>query len=140
MYAPVLIDEADDRLDAFPRAVELGYRGVSVKNCKGVFRALINRGRCDLSREKLFQSAEDLTNLPVVALQQDLATIAALGLQHVERNGHHYFRGLDHLPAAVASDALAAHPDLYTRDDHGVVLRIEGGRLQIGSLQQTGYG
>ena len=32
---------------------------------------------------------------------------------HVERNGHHYFRGLDHLPSEVAAEALAAHPDLY---------------------------
>ena len=67
---------------------------MSVKNCKGVFRALLSRGLCELADDGSFQSAEDLTNLPVLALQQDLATIAALGLPHVERNGHHYFKGL----------------------------------------------
>ncbi|MHC4990005.1 MAG: mandelate racemase, partial [Planctomycetota bacterium] len=139
-HAPVLIDEADDGIEAFPRAVELGYRGVSVKNCKGVFRALLNRCLCVSSADELFQSAEDLTNLPVVALQQDLATVAALGLAHVERNGHHYFRGLDHLPAVEAGDALAAHPDLYERDDRGVILKIRDGCLQLDSLQQPGYG
>ena len=139
-YAPVLIDEADDGLHAFPRAAELGYRGVSVKNCKGVFRALINRGLCDLSQGRLFQSAEDLTTLPVLALQQDLATVAALGLTHVERNGHHYFRGLDHLSADEAHCALASHPDLYKHDAQGVSLRIEDGQLRLGSLQGVGFG
>ena len=139
-YAPVLIDEADDGLGAFPRAAELGYRGVSVKNCKGVFRALINRGLCDLSEGRLFQSAEDLTTLPVLALQQDLATVAALGLTHVERNGHHYFRGLDHLSVDEAQCAMASHPDLYKHDKKCVSLRIEDGQLRLGSLQRVGFG
>jgi hypothetical protein len=143
-YAPVMIDEADATDDAFPRAIALGYRGVSVKSCKGVFRALVNRGRCDRDpAARLFQSAEDLTNLPVLALQQDLATHAALGLEHVERNGHHFFRGLDHVPRAEAKDALAAHPDLYRRDPgpgDRIALRIEAGRLALGSVTGSGYG
>ncbi len=139
-YAPVLIDEADDGLEAFPRAAALGYRGVSVKNCKGVFRALINRGLCDLSEGRLFQSAEDLTTLPVLALQQDLATIAALGLTHAERNGHHYFRGLDHLSLDEAQCALVSHPDLYEYDGQCASLRIEDGQLRLGSLQRVGFG
>ena len=137
---PVIIDEADCGIDAFRLAVGLGYRGVSIKNCKGVFRALINRGLCDVLEGDLFQSAEDLTNLPVVALQQDLATISALGVSHAERNGHHYFRGLDHLPAALAQAALAKHPDLYLAHGDGVAVRIEDGRLQVGSLLCPGYG
>ena len=48
-------------------------------------------------------------------LQADLATVALLGIAHVERNGHHYFRGLGHLPEAEKAAALAAHPDLYRR-------------------------
>jgi hypothetical protein len=137
--APVLIDEADADLDAFPRAAALGYRGVSVKNCKGVFRALINFGRCRRNA-KLFQTAEDLTNLPVVALQQDLATVTTLGLAHVERNGHHYFRGLDHLGRGAAEAALAAHPDLYERREGTVALRIEQGRLRVASVHRAGFG
>lgn len=135
----VIIDEADTGVDAFPRALASGYRGVSAKNCKGVFRTLANRLLAE--RRGGFLSAEDLTNLPVVALQQDLTTIAAIGLTHVERNGHHYFRGLDHLPPADVDAALASHGDLYTRTgDRGAALRIEDGCLEIGSLQCAGYG
>jgi hypothetical protein len=134
---PVILDEADHGIEAFPRALELGYGGVSVKNCKGVFRALLNRGLCAVRGG--FQSAEDLTNLPLLPLHQDLATVAALGLEHVERNGHHYFRGLDHLEERERESALAQHPDLYVERDGLVQLSIEGGRLAIGSLQEVGY-
>lgn len=136
--APVILDEADHGIEAFPRALELGYKGISVKNCKGVFRALLNRGLC--TRHAAFQSAEDLTNLGVLALQQDLATHAALGLTHVERNGHHYFRGLDHLPVREARAALQQHADLYSEHNGCISLRAEQGRLDVRSLQRTGYG
>ncbi|MAG57408.1 MAG: mandelate racemase, partial [Planctomycetes bacterium] len=142
-FAPCIIDEADVDVGAFDRALACGYRGISVKNCKGVFRALVNRGLCEIrstSDAPLFQSAEDLTNLPVVAVQQDLATHAVLGLDHVERNGHHYFRGLDHLPSSERDSALDAHGDLYEVRDGSAQLRIEGGVLAIGSLQTPGYG
>ena len=43
---PVIIDESDDSLDAFPRAKALGYRGVSSKTCKGIYKLLINAARC----------------------------------------------------------------------------------------------
>ena len=43
---PVIIDESDDTLDAFVRARELGYHGVSSKTCKGLYKSLINRARC----------------------------------------------------------------------------------------------
>src|SRR5258706_530114 len=50
---PVIIDESDDSLDAFPRAKALGYKGVSSKTCKGIYKSLINRARCDAwNREK----------------------------------------------------------------------------------------
>jgi hypothetical protein len=138
--APLVIDEADDGTDAFPRAAELGYRGVSVKNCKGVLRALRNRALCAASQGVLFQTGEDLTNLPVLALQQDLATQALLGLADVERNGQHYFRGLAHLPRPEAEAALAAHPDLYQRQAGAIALRIASGQVALGSLDRPGYG
>jgi len=138
--APVILDEADAGLDAFPRALALGYRGVSVKNCKGVFRAFANRALCVVRGDGSFQASEDLTNLPVLPLQQDLATVAALGLPHAERNGHHYFAGLEPVPAAEAEGALAAHPDLYERAGDRIRLRIRDGSLALGSLQQPGYG
>ncbi len=139
-FAPLVIDEADVGLEAFPRAAELGYRGVSVKNCKGVFRALVNRARCERSGGALFQTGEDLTNLPVLPLQQDLATLAALGIGEAERNGHHYFRGLDHLPIEEARAALVVHPDLYQGRPGVIALRIVAGRISTGSLAGPGYG
>lgn len=137
---PLLIDEADDSIDAFARALELGYRGVSVKNCKGVFRALGNRALCLAHGEGAFQTSEDLTNLPILPLQQDLATVGALGLPHSERNGHHFFSGLDVLPRAEAEAALAAHPDLYERRDGRIRLRIEKGRLSLACQDEVGFG
>ncbi|HET6367804.1 MAG TPA: enolase C-terminal domain-like protein [Pseudomonadales bacterium] len=143
---PMLIDESDAELDSFPTAVRLGYRGVSTKNCKGIVKSLLNRslverdnrGRAPSTR--LFMSAEDLTNVPVVPLQQDLTTVRALGIGHVERNGHHYVRGLAHCSSAERAEATRRHPDLYEGDAREARLRIEGGRLRVGSLAVPGYG
>lgn len=143
---PVIIDESDDRPEAFAKAVSLGYRGVSHKNCKGVLKSLTNRRRvrelnAAAGRELYFQTGEDLANLGVVQLQQDLASVSALGITHVERNGHHYFHGLDHLPAGEPERALAAHPDLYERRGESVCLRVRDGLIDCGSLTACrGYG
>lgn len=139
-FAPVIIDEADHGPEAFPAAVALGYRGVSTKNCKGVFRALANRGLTEVLGENLFQSAEDLTHLPLWGLQQDLATVALLGLEHVERNGHHYFCRLDHLAPAEVKSALASHGDLYRRGGGSAELAIADGAISIASLGCEGFG
>jgi hypothetical protein len=141
---PVIIDESDADLDAFPEARARGYRGVSSKACKGFYKSLINRGRCVLwnreaGHEAYFMSAEDLTTQAGLALQQDLALVSLLGLEHVERNGHHYVRGLAALPPAEQRALLGAHPDLYV-DDRGLVrLRITRGRLDIRSLACAGF-
>ena len=42
---PVIIDESDGTLDAFPAHRPLGYTGVSAKSCKGLYKALLNRAR-----------------------------------------------------------------------------------------------
>ncbi|MAE28467.1 MAG: enolase C-terminal domain-like protein [Planctomycetota bacterium] len=139
-HAPLLIDEADLDTWSFPEAVALGYGGVSVKACKGVFRALLNAGICHTRGGGLFQSGEDLTNLPLIALHQDLCLMSALGIEHLERNGHHYFRGLDHLPQSAIAYALDAHADLYARDGRSAHLTIQDGRLNIASLQCPGFG
>jgi hypothetical protein len=83
---PVIIDESDDSLDAFPRAKALGYQGVSSKTCKGIYKSLINAARCAEWGEGYFMSGEDLTVQAGLALQQDLALVSLLGLTHVERN------------------------------------------------------
>jgi hypothetical protein len=84
-------------------------------------------------------SAEDLTTQPGLALQQDLALVSLLGLDHVERNGHHYVRGLAALPLGEQAAWLTAHPDLYVRDRDLVRLRITQGRLAIASLAIPGF-
>jgi hypothetical protein len=142
---PVIIDEADDRVSAFREATLLGYRGVSHKNCKGIYKSLHNLAlaaahNARVGRAELFLAAEDLTNLPVVPLQADLASVALLGIAHVERNGHHYFRGLGHLSDAEKTAALAAHPDLYERRGGEVFLRITEGMVECASLQVPGMG
>jgi L-alanine-DL-glutamate epimerase-like enolase superfamily enzyme len=142
---PVIIDESDDALDAFPRARALGYRGVSSKTCKGLYKSLVNRARCAAWNEEAgsdpiyFMSGEDLTIQPGLALQQDLALVALLGLTHVERNGHHYVNGMAGLPPGEQSAFLAAHPDLYEKSHGAVRVRIEDGMLAIGSLDCPGY-
>jgi len=142
---PVIIDEADGWLGAFREAVGLGYRGTSHKNCKGIYKSLQNKAFIALYNKRaggpaLFLSGEDLSNVPVVALQADLASMALLGISHVERNGHHYFRGLGHLSEAEKMDALTLHPDLYEHRGDEAFLKITDGKLACGSLQVPGMG
>ena len=141
---PVIIDESDDALEAFPRARALGYRGVSSKTCKGLYKSLVNRARCAAwnaaeGAERYFMSGEDLTIQPGLALQQDLALVALLGIAHVERNGHHYVNGMADLAAVEQEAFLAAHGDLYERSHGAVRVKIRDGRLAIGSLGCAGY-
>ena len=141
---PVIIDESDDSLEAFLRARELGYAGVSSKTCKGLYRSLINAARCarwnrEQGTERYFMSGEDLTVQPGLALQQDLALVSLLGLRHVERNGHHYVNGMAAAPDSEQSEFLAAHPDLYQRSHGAVRPLIRAGMLAIGSLECPGY-
>jgi hypothetical protein len=138
---PVIIDESDDALDAFPRARALGYRGVSSKTCKGLYKSLLNAARCATwgSDPGFILSGEDLTIQPGLALQQDTALVSLLGLTHLERNGHHYVNGMAGLPQAEQEAFLAAHPDLYERSHGAVRVRIEDGMLAIGSLDCPGY-
>jgi L-alanine-DL-glutamate epimerase-like enolase superfamily enzyme len=139
---PVIIDESDADLDAFPRALALGYDGVSSKSCKGLYKSLINAARCAQRNEsgaRCFMSGEDLTTQAGLAVQQDLALAGFLGLDHIERNGHHYVDGMAGLPAAEQAAFLAAHPDLYARSHGAVRLRMADGMLAIGSLGCPGF-
>ncbi len=140
---PVIIDESDEALDAFPRARALGYRGVSSKTCKGIYKSLLNSARCAAwnrgTDPNYFLSGEDLTIQAGLALQQDLALVSLLGLTHVERNGHHYVNGMAGLPAAEQEAFLSGHPDLYERRHGAVRVRIAEGMLELGSLGCAGY-
>ncbi len=143
----MLIDESDGDLDSFKRAVSLGYSGVSSKNCKGLIKALTNQALARYHSEQpgirrpYFLSGEDLVNLPVVPLHQDLTHAAALGISHVERNGHHYVRGLDHLSAPERSACVHSHAALYSeREGALVALNVQGGQIDVSSLQVPGLG
>ena len=139
--APLLMDEADGTLAAFANGRALGWSGVSSKACKGVYKSLINRARCerwnkDAGQPLHFMSAEDLTCQAGLSVQQDLALVALLGITHSERNGHHYGRGFGDAPETEQRAFSNAHPDLY---DSAHRLRIERGVISIDSLFAPGY-
>jgi hypothetical protein len=131
---PLIVDESDADYDVFPRARELGYRGISSKTCKGVYRAVLNAARCIQWGGGYFVTGEDLTCQAGLALQQDLVLVAALGLSHVERNGHHYVDGFGDAPGSEQAAFLSAHPDLYHRQDGRVRLVIRNGAIALDSL------
>ena len=137
-----IIDEADDSYDAFPAAKALGYRGISSKSCKGIYKSIINATRAQkwsADGEKFFVAGEDLTCQAGLAVQQDLALGALIGVTHAERNGHHYVDGFADTPAPEAEAFLSAHPDLYVRDGNAIKLSIHDGDLKTGSLTSAGF-
>jgi hypothetical protein len=137
-----IIDEADDSYDAFPMARALGYRGISSKSCKGIYKSVINATRAATwsgKSEKFFVAGEDLTCQAGLCVQQDLALGALIGVTHAERNGHHYVDGFGDTPLAEAEAFLSSHPDLYVRDGDKVRLAIHDGDLLTGSLTSEGF-
>ena len=137
-----IIDEADDSYDAFPAARALGYRGISSKSCKGLYKSIINATRAakwSADGETCFVAGEDLTCQAGLAVQQDLALGALIGVTHAERNGHHYVDGFADTPAAEADSFMAAHPDLYERRSGKIRLAIHDGDLLTGSLTAPGF-
>ncbi len=142
---PLLIDEADGDLCALPQALRLGYSGVSHKNCKGILKGLANLASLHRANSadggRRFISGEDLVNVGPLALTQDLAMQALLGVGHAERNGHHYMAGLSMWPAPVQAAALAAHPDLLRRHERGFpALAVRGGELSLATVNSAPFG
>src|SRR5262245_31230706 len=141
---PIIIDESDGAVGDVPRALELGYAGTSYKNCKGIVKGLANV--CLLAARTrpghvLILTGEDLCNLGPLALQQDLAMMALLGIIHVERNGHHYYRGLSMLPDVWQEALLTEHCDFYSRHTDGFAhLRIVDGKLSLESVNRAPFG
>ncbi|MBS0223792.1 MAG: mandelate racemase [Proteobacteria bacterium] len=137
---PVIIDESDGELSSFPMALTLGYAGVSSKNCKGFYKSILNASRVARLGQGYFMSAEDLTTLPGVSLQQDLALVSLLGMTHVERNAHHFVDGMSFASVAEQKAFAAAHPDLYAiADGKPARLKAPGGKLALGSLGVPGF-
>ena len=143
---PIIIDESDATLDSAFTALQLGYSGTSHKNCKGILKAtahrcLINHRNAIENTKRYQMSGEDLVNIGQVALLQDLAAQAALGITSVERNGHHYFHGLTPFPQQISQLMLAQHGDLYTAMDNGYArVNITNGELNLASLNAAPFG
>jgi len=141
---PLIIDESDAETESLRRALACGYAGTSHKNCKGVFRGVANACRLAQLRRGAgtwLMSAEDLTTIGPVSLLQDLAVQAALGNESVERNGHHYFRGLSFWPESIQRQMLEQHGDLYSRTPEGVTaLRVEKGKINLGTINAAPFG
>ena len=140
----LIVDESDGAVGDVPRALALGYSGASHKNCKGIVKGLANAAVLHARRRSgadVVLTGEDLANLGPVALLQDLAMMALLGVTHVERNGHHYYRGLSMFPKDWQDAALASHGDLYRRHEQGFpALRVAAGRLDLGTVNAAPFG
>lgn len=137
---PVVLDESDASDEVMEEALGLGYAGVSIKGCKGIYRALHSAAIAAERRsrgEPVILSSEDLTCQPVVGLHQDLSLVAALGIVHTERNGHHYVRGVGALPDDLVGRVLASHGRMYTEHGGVVRIRIEGGTLDVRDLDRA---
>lgn len=146
----LIIDESDATLEGARIALASGYVGTSHKNCKGVFKGIANaclirhRQLTDPARPYIL-SCEDLSNVGPVALLQDLAVVASLGIGHAERNGHHYFAGLSALPDDLQAEMLASHGDLYRphrapRGEDFPSLAIRAGRVNVASVTSAPFG
>ena len=139
-HRAVIIDESDGELSSFPKALALGYAGVSSKNCKGFYKSILNAARVAKLGAGHFMSAEDLTTWPGVSVQQDLALVSLLGLAHVERNAHHFIDGMGFAPEREQLAFVAAHPDLYEKKDgRPARLKAVGGKLALRSLDVPGF-
>ena len=134
----IIIDESDGDLNSSVKALKCGYTGTSHKNCKGIFKSVTNA--VYLKHKNGIQSAEDLCNVGPVALQQDLAVAAALGIPHVERNGHHYMPGLSMFPDDIQLDAMRYHGDLYSSSHGYPSLKIESGLINLSSVNSSPFG
>jgi hypothetical protein len=138
-----IVDEAESGYDTFPKALALGYRGISSKACKGLYKSLLNGARAAKwtkeGRGEAFVAAEDLTCQAGLGVQQDTALAAFHGIAHVERNGHHYVEGFADTPPTEVRAFLRAHPDLYEQRQGKVRLVLRDGALSLGSLSQPGF-
>jgi hypothetical protein len=141
---PLIIDESDGAIGDLPRALALGYTGTSHKNCKGIVKGIANACLLEKRRRErkpVVLTGEDLANLGPVALLQDLAMMSLLGIEHVERNGHHYYRGLTLWPEDWQDAIFASHKDLYTRHGEGFVcLNIIKGQVALESVNSAPFG
>ena len=140
----VIIDESDATLESLSQALSIGYAGTSHKNCKGIFKGIANACLLEHNRRNGTQtvmSGEDLCNVGPVAVIQDLAVMATLGIESVERNGHHYMAGLSQFPERTREQVLNAHDGLYKTSETGwPTLAICNGEIDLTSVNTQAFG
>jgi hypothetical protein len=142
----MIIDESDSDLNSLETALDCGYNGTSHKNCKGIIKHVadacwLEHLRRIHTERRYILSGEDLANIGPVALLQDLAVMANLGISHVERNGHHYFPGLSMFPADLQRKLVREHPDLYEANETGFsTVRIADGAISTRSVIRAPFG
>ena len=67
--------------------------------------------------------------------------MGTIGADHVERNGHHYFRGLSMFSDDVQEAVLASHDDLYRRHADGfVTVDVSDGTIAFDSVLAAPFG
>jgi hypothetical protein len=136
---PVILDESDDHAGVLERGLTLGYRGISSKACKGIYRSLHSAARIAREPQRLLLSGEDLTCQAGLAVQQDTLLAASLGVTHIERNGHHYVDGFGVAPEAEARAFAGAHAGFYNLTQGRPHLAVHGGQLDLSSLHVPGF-
>tara|TARA_R110002096_G_scaffold215310_13_gene403169 strand:- start:1484 stop:2896 length:1413 start_codon:yes stop_codon:yes gene_type:complete len=144
---PMVIDESDGELGSLRRALELGYSGTSYKSCKGVIKGIANA--CLLAHLRrqapdcqFLMSGEDLATVGPVTLLQDLAVMAALGISHVERNGHHYFKGLSAFPVSIQETVNTTSSGLYhsQKERDFSAFTIRHGQVDLADVNDASFG
>lgn len=141
----MIIDESDGSLDDLPLALRLGYNGTSHKSCKGIVKGLANAALLKLRAPQMKRppilSGEDLANVGPVSMLQDLAMMSVLGIPHVERNGHHYFRGLSMYPEELQTEALRCQTGFYRHHGLGFpTLDVQDGMIDLTSVNAAPFG
>jgi hypothetical protein len=136
---PVILDESDDHAQAFDEGLALGYRGISSKACKGLYRSLRNAVQVAQSPADRLLSGEDLTCQAGLAVQQDTLLAASLGITHIERNGHHYVDGFGVAPEAEAQGFARAHAGFYDDTSGRPRLAVRDGLLDLQTLHAPGF-
>ena len=86
-------------------------------------------------------TSEDLSNIAPIALMQDLAVLATLGVDHSERNSHHYFKGITVWPDDIQEQVVKCHPDLFSLHADGFpCMNIQKGRINMESVTTSPFG
>lgn len=140
---PLVLDESDDDDDVFARGLDLGYRGITLKSCKGLSRAVYNSVRAVLRNQfhpgSVLISAEDLTCQPGLCIQQDTLFSALLGAKHIERNGHFFGGDMQGAPEAERAAYLKHHNDVYSSQHGQITLDVREGKIHLNSLYCPGF-